>query len=64
MQIEVEQLRAELQNTLGMYKRACEELVHAQSKVRGQLLLDIANMIRTRFTKKNKNNTALVMALY
>ncbi|XP_050374059.1 U-box domain-containing protein 34 isoform X2 [Argentina anserina] len=32
-QIEVEQLRAELQNTLGMYKRACEELVHAQSKV-------------------------------
>ncbi|KAL6224209.1 hypothetical protein ACLB2K_003065 [Fragaria x ananassa] len=32
-QNEVEQLRAELQNTLGMYKRACEELVHAQSKV-------------------------------
>ncbi|XP_061995493.1 U-box domain-containing protein 34 isoform X1 [Rosa rugosa] len=33
VQIEVEKLRAELQNTLGMYKRACEELVHAQSKV-------------------------------
>lgn len=34
MQMEVEQLRLELQNTISMYKRACEELVHAQSKVR------------------------------
>ncbi|VVA10305.1 PREDICTED: U-box [Prunus dulcis] len=33
MQMEVEQLRLELQNTISMYKRACEELVHAQSKV-------------------------------
>ncbi|PQM40510.1 U-box domain-containing protein 34 isoform X1 [Prunus yedoensis var. nudiflora] len=32
-QMEVEQLRLELQNTISMYKRACEELVHAQSKV-------------------------------
>ncbi|KAK9948014.1 hypothetical protein M0R45_003605 [Rubus argutus] len=33
VQTEVEQLRVELQNTISMYKRACEELVHAQSKV-------------------------------
>ncbi|PON39423.1 Mitogen-activated protein kinase kinase kinase [Parasponia andersonii] len=32
-QAEVEQLRQELQNTIEMYKRACEELVHAQKKV-------------------------------
>ncbi|ONH97699.1 hypothetical protein PRUPE_7G205400 [Prunus persica] len=31
--MEVEQLRLELQNTISMYKRACEELVRAQSKV-------------------------------
>ncbi|KAL5572431.1 hypothetical protein UlMin_022028 [Ulmus minor] len=30
---EVERLRQELQNTIGMYKRACEELVHTQNKV-------------------------------
>ncbi|XVF35067.1 hypothetical protein REPUB_Repub18cG0113000 [Reevesia pubescens] len=30
---EVEQLRLELQNTITMYKQACEELVHTQNKV-------------------------------
>lgn len=30
---EMEQLRLELQTTVSMYKRACEELVHAQNKV-------------------------------
>lgn len=34
VQTQVEQLRLELQNTIAMYKQACEELVHAQSKVR------------------------------
>lgn len=33
VQAEIEQLRLELQNTITMYKRACEELVHTQSKV-------------------------------
>ncbi|XP_068343450.1 U-box domain-containing protein 34-like [Pyrus communis] len=33
VQTQVEQLRLELQNTIAMYKQACEELVHAQSKV-------------------------------
>ncbi|XP_024017124.1 U-box domain-containing protein 34 isoform X2 [Morus notabilis] len=32
-QAEVEQLRRELQSTITMYNRACEELVHAQKKV-------------------------------
>ncbi|KAK7291825.1 hypothetical protein RIF29_07278 [Crotalaria pallida] len=32
MQEEVEHLQLELQNTVAMYKQACEELVHAQSK--------------------------------
>lgn len=32
-QAEVEQLQLELQNTIMMYKRACEELVHTQNKV-------------------------------
>ncbi|KAK6273629.1 hypothetical protein POUND7_010712 [Theobroma cacao] len=32
-QAEVEHLRLELQNTVAMYKQACEELVHTQSKV-------------------------------
>ena len=36
-QAEVEQLREELQSTIAMYTRACEELVHAQKKVRCQL---------------------------
>ncbi|XP_057538612.1 U-box domain-containing protein 34 isoform X2 [Amaranthus tricolor] len=31
---EVEQLRLELQTTLALYNRACEDLVHAQKKVR------------------------------
>jgi hypothetical protein len=34
VQTEEEQLRLEIQNTVAMYKRACEELVHAQNKVR------------------------------
>lgn len=34
IQSEVEQLQLEIQNTVAMYKRACEELVHAQNKVR------------------------------
>ncbi|OMO91695.1 hypothetical protein COLO4_18164 [Corchorus olitorius] len=33
LQAEVEQLRLELQNTVAMYKQACEELVHTQNKV-------------------------------
>ncbi|XVF48961.1 hypothetical protein PTKIN_Ptkin03bG0230100 [Pterospermum kingtungense] len=33
LQAELEQLRLELQNTVAMYKQACEELVHTQSKV-------------------------------
>uniref|UniRef100_A0A5B7BWZ9 RING-type E3 ubiquitin transferase n=1 Tax=Davidia involucrata TaxID=16924 RepID=A0A5B7BWZ9_DAVIN len=33
MQAEVEQLRLELQNTVSMYERACEDLVYAQNKV-------------------------------
>ncbi|TXG61604.1 hypothetical protein EZV62_012967 [Acer yangbiense] len=33
VQSEVEQLRLELQATVSMYERACEELVHAQNKV-------------------------------
>ncbi|KAJ8750963.1 hypothetical protein K2173_016144 [Erythroxylum novogranatense] len=32
-QAEIEQLRLELQSTITMYKRACEELVHTQNKV-------------------------------
>ncbi|XP_021276863.1 U-box domain-containing protein 34-like isoform X2 [Herrania umbratica] len=32
-QAEVEQLHLELQNTVAMYKQACEELVHTQNKV-------------------------------
>lgn len=36
-QAEVEQLRRELQRTITMYNRACEELVHTQKKVRGQI---------------------------
>ncbi|XP_062091076.1 U-box domain-containing protein 34 [Humulus lupulus] len=32
-QDEVSHVRQELQNTIAMYKRACEELVHAQNKV-------------------------------
>ncbi|XP_075650817.1 U-box domain-containing protein 34 [Castanea sativa] len=32
-QSEVEQLQVEIQNTVFMYKRACEELAHAQNKV-------------------------------
>lgn len=34
LQAEVGQLRLELQNTVAMYKQACEELVHTQNKVR------------------------------
>lgn len=33
VQAEVEQLRLEIQGTVAMYKRACQELVHAQNKV-------------------------------
>ncbi|XP_041005583.1 U-box domain-containing protein 34-like [Juglans microcarpa x Juglans regia] len=33
MQAEVEQLQLEIQNTVALYKRACEELVHAQNNV-------------------------------
>ncbi|KAJ9183791.1 hypothetical protein P3X46_007601 [Hevea brasiliensis] len=33
VQAEIEQLRLELQNTITLYKRACEELVHTQSQV-------------------------------
>lgn len=33
LQAEVEQLRLDLQNTVAMYKQACEELVHTQNKV-------------------------------
>ncbi|KAI3447165.1 hypothetical protein Pfo_003830 [Paulownia fortunei] len=33
IQAEIERLRLELENTLNMYNRACEDLVHAQSKV-------------------------------
>lgn len=33
IQAEIEQLRLELENTVTMYTRACEDLVHAQSKV-------------------------------
>ncbi|KAG8657063.1 hypothetical protein MANES_03G036500v8 [Manihot esculenta] len=33
VQAEIEQLRLELQNTISLYKRACEELVHTQSQV-------------------------------
>ncbi|XP_015571799.1 U-box domain-containing protein 34 isoform X1 [Ricinus communis] len=33
VQAELERLRLELQNTVSMYKRACEELVHTQSQV-------------------------------
>lgn len=31
---EVIKLRIELQNTLAMYNRACEDLVHAKKKVK------------------------------
>ncbi|XAR67138.1 Non-specific serine/threonine protein kinase [Bertholletia excelsa] len=34
VEAEVEQLRLELENTVSMYTRACEDLVHAQNKVR------------------------------
>ncbi|KAF5935243.1 hypothetical protein HYC85_026372 [Camellia sinensis] len=34
VQAEVEQLRLELESTVSMYNRACEDLVHAQNKVR------------------------------
>lgn len=34
---EVEQLRLELQTTVTMYKRACEELIRSQNEVRGLL---------------------------
>lgn len=34
VQSEVEQLRLELQNSVAMYNQACEDLVHAQNKVR------------------------------
>ncbi|KAG2712848.1 hypothetical protein I3760_04G145400 [Carya illinoinensis] len=33
IQAEVEQLQLEIQNTVAMYKRACEDLVHSQKKV-------------------------------
>lgn len=33
VQAEIEQLRQELQTTVAMYERACEELVRAQNKV-------------------------------
>ncbi|KAF8036532.1 hypothetical protein BT93_C2302 [Corymbia citriodora subsp. variegata] len=33
VQAEIEKLRRELENTIFMYERACEELVHAQNKV-------------------------------
>lgn len=33
MQSEVEQLQQELDATLSMYERACEELIHAQNEV-------------------------------
>ncbi|KAJ4851157.1 hypothetical protein Tsubulata_003243, partial [Turnera subulata] len=33
VEAEVEKLRLELQNTINMYKRACQELVHTQNKV-------------------------------
>lgn len=33
VQAEIEKLRQELENTIFMYERACEELVHAQNKV-------------------------------
>lgn len=38
LQPEVEQLRLELQNTVAMYKQACEELVDTQKKVMKQAL--------------------------
>lgn len=37
---EMEQLQLELQATVSMYKRACEELVHAQNKVRDILKIE------------------------
>lgn len=33
VQAEVEKLRLELMDTVGMYKRACEDLVNARNKV-------------------------------
>lgn len=34
MQTEAERLRTELRNTVAMYNQACENLVHAQAKVK------------------------------
>lgn len=34
MRAEVESLQLELETTVSLYKRACEELVHAQKQVR------------------------------
>lgn len=47
-QAEVEQLRRELQSTITMYNRACEELVHAQKKVIRQIsgISNPVNMIQ------------------
>ncbi|KAJ6993656.1 hypothetical protein D5086_013055 [Populus alba] len=50
-QAEVEQLQLELQNTIMMYKRACEELVHTQNKVQ---LLSLECL-----EEENKVNAAL-----
>ncbi|XP_057768224.1 U-box domain-containing protein 34 isoform X1 [Salvia miltiorrhiza] len=33
IQVEIEQLRLEVENTMTMYNQACQDLVHAQSKV-------------------------------
>ncbi|PPS19363.1 hypothetical protein GOBAR_AA01211 [Gossypium barbadense] len=42
LQAEVEQLRLELQNTVAMYKEACEELVDTQNKEREEAFRKIA----------------------
>ncbi|KAK4391824.1 U-box domain-containing protein 34 [Sesamum angolense] len=52
IQAEIEQLRLEVENTMIMYNRACEDLVHAQSKE----IMDNPHIAADGFTYENGEN--------
>lgn len=45
IQAEAERLRTELRNTTAMYNQACENLVHAQAKVRVNHFVSIPTLM-------------------
>lgn len=49
---EVDRLQLELQNTIAMYKQVCEELAHAQSKVRVLIMYGVSFVCKRKYIQK------------